>query len=140
MSHNLRQKRSVFRKQYRQREKWGVDGRKCSMKDFGTDNAETARIQCARYAPHTLSNAGLRSHALVTLIDRDQIQLSYYDRSAIIISQTIDLGIKYDEILFIVMLMGCHHLTLKQRGILRNIIKDSYITDFSRFNSKATVL
>ncbi|PBK65634.1 hypothetical protein ARMSODRAFT_961000, partial [Armillaria solidipes] len=100
----------------------------------GTDRAEKARVQCARYALHILSNAGLRSHALVTLIDRDRIQLSYYDRSAIIVSQAIDLGNEDDEILFIAMLIGCHRLTLKQRGIYHDIIKDPYITDFNRFN------
>ncbi|KAK0498098.1 hypothetical protein EDD18DRAFT_1071869, partial [Armillaria luteobubalina] len=82
-----------------------------------------------------LSNAGLRSHALVTLIDRDRIQLSYYDRSAIIVSQAIDLTNADDEIRFIAMLIGCHRLTLKQRGVLHQIIKDPYITDFSRFNT-----
>ncbi|KAK0226980.1 hypothetical protein EDD85DRAFT_777171 [Armillaria nabsnona] len=100
----------------------------------GTDRAEKARVQCARHALHILSNAGLRSHALVTLIDRDRIQLSYYDRSAIIVSQAIDLGNEDDEILFIAMLIGCHRLTLKQRGILHHIIKDPYITDFNRYN------
>ncbi|SJL01219.1 uncharacterized protein ARMOST_04537 [Armillaria ostoyae] len=100
----------------------------------GTDRAEKARVQCARYALHILSNAGLRSHALVTLIDRDRIQLSYYDRSAIIVSQAIDIGNEDDEILFIAMLIGCHRLTLKQRGICHHIIKDPYITDFNRFN------
>ncbi|KAK0484246.1 hypothetical protein EDD18DRAFT_1112042 [Armillaria luteobubalina] len=101
----------------------------------GTDSAEKARIQCARYALHILSNAGLRSHALVTLIDRDRIQLSYYDRSAIIVSQAIDLTNGDDEIRFIAMLIGCHRLTLKQRGVLHDIIKDPYLTDFSRFNA-----
>ncbi|KAK0231492.1 hypothetical protein IW262DRAFT_1263042 [Armillaria fumosa] len=101
----------------------------------GTDNAEKARIQCARYALHILSNAGFRSHALVTLIDRDRIQLSYYDRSAIIVSQAIDLANEDDEIPFIAMLIGCHRLTPKQRGILHDIIKDPYITDFNRFNA-----
>ncbi|KAK0209362.1 hypothetical protein IW262DRAFT_1529108 [Armillaria fumosa] len=100
----------------------------------GTDNAEKAQIQCVRYALHILSNAGLRSHALVTLIDRDRIQLSYYDRSAIIVSQAIDLANEDNEILFIMMLIGCHHLMLKQRGVLHDIIKDLYITDFCRFN------
>ncbi|KAK0479930.1 hypothetical protein EDD18DRAFT_841061 [Armillaria luteobubalina] len=101
----------------------------------GTENAEKARIQCARYALHILSNAGLRSHALVTLIDRDRIQLSYYDRSAIIVSQAIDLADKDDEIRFIAMLIGCHRLTPKQRGVLHDIIKDPYLTDFNRFNA-----
>ncbi|KAK0205916.1 hypothetical protein DFS33DRAFT_1272505 [Desarmillaria ectypa] len=102
---------------------------------LGTDRAEKARIQCARYALQILSNTGLRSHALATLIDRDRIQLSYYDRSAIIVSQAIDLANKDDEILFIAMLIGCHRLTLKQRGILHHIIEDPYITDFNRFNT-----
>ncbi|KAG7446129.1 uncharacterized protein BT62DRAFT_1076518 [Guyanagaster necrorhizus] len=101
----------------------------------GTDRAEKARIQCARYALQILSNAGLRSHALVTLIDCDRVQLSYYDRSAIIVSQAIDLGEKDDEMLFIAMLIGCHRLTLKQRGILHHIIEDPYITNFNRFNT-----
>ncbi|KAK0490358.1 hypothetical protein IW261DRAFT_1387679 [Armillaria novae-zelandiae] len=100
----------------------------------GTASAEKARIQCARYALHILSNAGLRSHALMTLIDRDRIQLSYYDRSAIIVSQAIDLEKGADSVLFIAMLIGFHRLTLTQRGILDDIIKDPYITDFGRLN------
>ncbi|KAK0191583.1 hypothetical protein F5146DRAFT_1121769 [Armillaria mellea] len=101
----------------------------------GTDSAEKARIQCARYTLHILSNAVLRSHALVTLIDRDRIQLSYYGRSAIIVSQAIGLGNADDEVLFIAMLIGSHRLTLEQRGILQDIIKDPYVTDFGRFNT-----
>ncbi|KAK0490368.1 hypothetical protein IW261DRAFT_8982 [Armillaria novae-zelandiae] len=100
----------------------------------GTDSAEKARIQCARYALHILSNAGLRSHALVTLIDRDRIQLSCYDRSAIIVSQAIDLANPAHEILFIAMQIGCHRLTRKQRGILDANITGPYVTDFNRFN------
>ncbi|KAK0452052.1 uncharacterized protein EV420DRAFT_704485 [Desarmillaria tabescens] len=103
----------------------------------GTDRAEKARIQCARYALQILSNAGLRSHAIITLIDRDRMQLSYYDRSIIIVSQAIDLANEDDKTLFIAMLIGSHRLTLKQRGILHHIIEDPYITDFDRFNDNS---
>ncbi|KAK0205945.1 hypothetical protein DFS33DRAFT_1381028 [Desarmillaria ectypa] len=102
---------------------------------LGTDRAEKAQIQCACCALQILSNTGLRSHALATFIDCNHIQLSYYDRSAIIVSQAIDLANKDDEILFITMLIGCHHLMLKQCGILHHIIEDPYITDFNRFNT-----
>ncbi|KAK0490315.1 hypothetical protein IW261DRAFT_1323966, partial [Armillaria novae-zelandiae] len=81
-----------------------------------------------------LSNARLRSHALVTLIDRDRLQFSYYDRSAIIVSQAIDLANPDHEIPFIAMQIGCHRLMRKQRGILDDVITDPYLTDFNRFN------
>ncbi|KAK0234903.1 hypothetical protein EDD85DRAFT_1024792 [Armillaria nabsnona] len=42
-------------------------------------NDELARIQCATDAMRVLSSPSLRSHALVTLIDRDRLQL-YQDR------------------------------------------------------------
>ncbi|PBL01802.1 hypothetical protein ARMGADRAFT_229293 [Armillaria gallica] len=137
MSSNLRRKSLDYRKQYRRRVKWPVDGRRCSMKK-GSRQERTdlrklgfsVRAMLSTYC-QTLD---LRSHALVTLIDRDRIQLSYYDRSAIIVSQAIDLGNTDDEILFIAMLIGCHRPILKQRGILHHIIKDPYITDFNRYN------
>ncbi|KAK0451398.1 uncharacterized protein EV420DRAFT_1766427 [Desarmillaria tabescens] len=99
-------------------------------------NDEKARIQCATYAMQILSSAGLRSHALVTLIDRDRLQLTYYDRSAIVVSQAIDIADKEEKRLFVGMLIGCHRLTLPQRGILDHIIEDPYIRGFGKMEER----
>ncbi|KAK0440226.1 hypothetical protein EV421DRAFT_2083803 [Armillaria borealis] len=86
-----------------------------------------------------LSSAGLRSHALVTLIDRDRLQLKYYDRSSIVVSQAIDIADKEERRLFIAMLIGCHRLTLRQRGILHDILEDPYIKSYGKMKGKNPV-
>ncbi|KAK0211826.1 hypothetical protein IW262DRAFT_1322892 [Armillaria fumosa] len=102
-------------------------------------NDEAARIQCAQYAMQILSSAGLRSHALVTLIDRDRLQLQYYDRSSIVVSQAIDIADKEERRLFIAMLIGCHRLKLRQRGILHDILPDPYIQSYGKMKGKNPV-
>ncbi|PBK66012.1 hypothetical protein ARMSODRAFT_960459 [Armillaria solidipes] len=102
-------------------------------------NDEEARIQCAKYAMQILSSAGLRSHALVTLIDRDRLQLKYYDRSSIVVSQAIDIADKEERRLFVAMLIGCHRLTLRQRGILHDILEDPYIRSYGEMKGKNPV-
>ncbi|KAK0421557.1 hypothetical protein EV421DRAFT_1879623 [Armillaria borealis] len=86
-----------------------------------------------------LSSAGLRSHALVTLIDRDRLQLKYYDRSSIVVSQAIDIADKEERRLFVAMLIGCHRLTLRQRGILHHILEDPYIKSYGKMKGKNPV-
>ncbi len=102
-------------------------------------NDEEARIQCAKYAMQILSSAGLRSHALVTLIDRDRLQLKYYDRSSIVVSQAIDIADEEERRLFVAMLIGCHRLTLPQRGILHEILEDPYIKSYGEMKEKNPV-
>ncbi len=86
-----------------------------------------------------LSSAGLRSHALVTLIDRDRLQLKYYDRSSIVVSQAIDIADEEERRSFVAMLIGCHRLSLRQRGILHEILEDPYIKSFGKMKEKNSV-
>ncbi|KAK0460332.1 hypothetical protein IW261DRAFT_1349814, partial [Armillaria novae-zelandiae] len=51
----------------------------------------------------------------------------YYDRSSIAVSQAIDIADKEIRRLFIEMLIGCHRLSLRQHGILHDILEDPYI-------------
>ncbi|KAK0475749.1 hypothetical protein IW261DRAFT_1492684 [Armillaria novae-zelandiae] len=101
-------------------------------------NDEAARIQCAQYATQMLSSAGLRSHALVTLVDRDRLQLQYYDRSSIVVSQAIDIADKEERRLYIAMLIGCHRLKPPQHGIL-DIFPDPYIESYGQMKGKSPV-
>lgn len=48
-------------------------------------------IQCASYALELLSYGGLRSHVLGALIHGDKLTLRYYDRSAIIYSESLSI-------------------------------------------------
>ncbi|KAK0194961.1 hypothetical protein F5146DRAFT_923660 [Armillaria mellea] len=86
-----------------------------------------------------LSSAGLRSHALVTLIDRDRLQLKYYDRSSIVVSQAIDIADTEERRSFVVMLIGYHRLSLRQRGILHDILEDPYIKSYGNMRGKNPV-
>lgn len=60
----------------------------------------------------------LRSHAFVTLVDRDNLQLMYADRSAIVTTSIIDLRTSDGEAMFLAKLVVFHWLTTKQWGFL----------------------
>ncbi|KAF9460364.1 hypothetical protein BDZ94DRAFT_1311616 [Collybia nuda] len=76
------------------------------------------RLQCARYLMEMLNFSALRSHALITLIKRDRLQLVYADRSAIVTSSIINLRTKDGLKMFLAMLIAFHRLSPKQWGFL----------------------
>jgi hypothetical protein len=48
---------------------------------------DLSMLQCASYSLEMLSHGGLRSHVIGALVTDDTIQLLYYDRSTIIVSE-----------------------------------------------------
>ncbi|KAF9455903.1 hypothetical protein BDZ94DRAFT_501667 [Collybia nuda] len=88
--------------------------------DKPTDNKSTAktRLQCMRYLMELLEFSILRSHAFVTLVDRDQLQLVYADRSAIVTSSIINLRSEDEFDMFLAMLIAFQRLTPEQWGFL----------------------
>ncbi|KAK0209753.1 hypothetical protein IW262DRAFT_1498223 [Armillaria fumosa] len=75
-----------------------------SLNDKDPKNKEDPQLQCARYAMEVLSSARFRTHSIGALIGGTLLQMQYYDRSSIIISQEIDMG--KDPESFIAMLIG----------------------------------
>ncbi|KAF9023129.1 hypothetical protein BDZ89DRAFT_1162891 [Hymenopellis radicata] len=78
------------------------------------------QTQCARYAMEHLSDVILRSHSILTLFDRDQVQFEYFDRSVIAVSSAVDLSTEEGQTLFILMLYGLRRLSPEDLG-LRNV-------------------
>ncbi|KAG7444798.1 uncharacterized protein BT62DRAFT_933850 [Guyanagaster necrorhizus] len=96
-------------------------------------NKEDPRLQCARYAMEVLSSAGFRTHSIGALIGGTHLQMLYYDRSSIIVSQEIDMDNDPDS--FIAMLIGLHGLTLEKHGI-HSIIEDPFLSDYGEYTKE----
>lgn len=77
-------------------------------------------LRCASYALEMFSHGGLRSHVISALVTDDTIQLIYYDRSLIIMSQP--LSFLEDPPHFIAMLRAIGDLSLSQWGYVRTLI------------------
>lgn len=84
------------------------------------ENQKTADIgiQCAHYLMEMMEPSILRSHAFLTLIDRDRLQLMYADRSLMVITSIISLTSTEGEDMFLAMFIAFHYLTPKQWGFL----------------------
>ncbi|KAK0193444.1 hypothetical protein F5146DRAFT_1118981 [Armillaria mellea] len=87
------------------------------------ENKEDRRLKCARYAMRVLSNTGFKTHSIGALSSGTLLQMQYYDRSSIVISQEIDMA--KDPESFIAMLIGLHRLSLEKHGILQHQLKTS---------------
>ncbi|KAF9459057.1 hypothetical protein BDZ94DRAFT_1312771 [Collybia nuda] len=96
-----------------------------------------ARLQCARYLMEMLEFSVLRSHALVTLVDRDRMQLVYADRSAIVTSSIIDLRTDNGLDQFLAMLIAFHRLSPKQWGFL-SLVENPFLTNSYKSSSYST--
>ena len=78
-------------------------------------------LQVCRYLLEMFSVPLLRSHATVSLVDRDRLQLYHANRSVILVSSAIDFskGDGKDE--FIATIIAFHCLSLEQNGILSRV-------------------
>ncbi|KAF9459038.1 hypothetical protein BDZ94DRAFT_1063880 [Collybia nuda] len=74
-----------------------------------------------------LEFSALRSHALITLIERDRLQLVYADRSVIVTSSIINLRTNDGLDKFLAMLIAFHRLSPKQWGLL-SLIENPSLT------------
>ncbi|KAG7444812.1 uncharacterized protein BT62DRAFT_228547 [Guyanagaster necrorhizus] len=96
-------------------------------------NKEDPQLQCACYAMEVLSSTGFRTHSIGALIGGTHLQMLYYDRSSIIVSQEIDMDNDPDS--FIAMLIGLHGLTLEKNGI-HSFIVDPFLSDYAEYTKE----
>ncbi len=97
--------------------------------------------QCARYALDVLSSAGFRSHCFGFLVGINELQILYYDRSVIAVSQpfpmvdlkTTDYVQCVDERRFVALLICLHRATLAQRGIMENLMPDPFLEMYQNY-------
>ncbi|KAF9021085.1 hypothetical protein BDZ89DRAFT_1163943 [Hymenopellis radicata] len=98
-------------------------------------------LQCARYALEVLSSAGFRSHSFGLLIGLNEIQILYYDRSIIAVSQPfqmVDLEVRYrtqclTERRFVAVLISLQRATLAQRGIMEYLMPDPFLEVYRNY-------
>ncbi|KAF8994373.1 hypothetical protein BDZ89DRAFT_1172340 [Hymenopellis radicata] len=96
---------------------------------------------CARYALEVLSSAGFRSHSFGLLIGLNEIQILYYDRSIIAVSQPfqmVDLEVRYrtqclTERRFVAVLISLQRATLAQRGIMEYLMPDPFLEVYRNY-------
>ncbi|KAK0204451.1 hypothetical protein DFS33DRAFT_1259375 [Desarmillaria ectypa] len=80
-----------------------------------------------------LSSAGFRTHSIGALIGGTLLQMHYYDRSSVIISQEIDMDNDPDS--FIAVLIGLHRLTLEKHGV-HSIVEDPILSDYAEYTQE----
>ena len=78
-------------------------------------------LQVCRYLLEMFSVPLLRSHATVSLIDRDRLQLYHANRSVILVSSAIDFSKGDGKEKFIATIIAFHCLSLEQNGILSRV-------------------
>ncbi|KAF9016195.1 hypothetical protein BDZ89DRAFT_994644 [Hymenopellis radicata] len=102
-----------------------------------TGKLENAQVQCASYAMEALSLTPLRSHYILSLVDRTKLQLMYFDSSVILVSPPVDMKKKEGKEVFLSMIVGLRRMSLQDRGV-RNIIRDNakFYTDLSFFKAQ----
>ncbi|KAF9013620.1 hypothetical protein BDZ89DRAFT_1142551 [Hymenopellis radicata] len=71
-----------------------------------------------------LSLTPLRSHYILSLVDRTKLQLMYFDSSVILVSPPVDMKKKEGKDVFLSMIVGLRRMSLQDRGV-RNIIRDN---------------
>jgi len=76
-------------------------------------------LQVCRYLLEMFSIPLLRSHATVSLVDRDRLQLYHANRSVILVSSAIDFSEGDGKDKFIATIIAFHCLSLQQNGILQ---------------------
>ncbi|KAF9004514.1 hypothetical protein BDZ89DRAFT_1169185 [Hymenopellis radicata] len=84
---------------------------------------EDVQVQCASYAMEALSLTPLRSHFIMSLVDRTRLQLMYYDASVILVASPVDMSTGEGKAFFLSMVIALHRMNAVDRGF-RNIIHD----------------
>ena len=82
-------------------------------------------VQICRYLLEMFSVPLLRSHATVSLVDRDRLQLYHANRSVILVSSAINFsdGDGLDK--FIAVMIAFHCLSLEEIGILETVVENN---------------
>ena len=90
-----------------------------------TQNQVEPAIQVCRYLLEMFSVPLLRSHATVSLVDRDCLQLYHANRSVILVSSAINFSEDEGLTKFIAMIIAFNSLSFEQSGILDNLAKEN---------------
>jgi len=98
-------------------------------------------LQVCRYLLEMFSVPLLRSHATVSLVDRDRLQLYHANRSVILVSSAIDFSKEDGKKKLIATIIAFHRLSLEQNGILTSIVpKNSDLLSQVEFSEKDWVV
>ena len=103
----------------------GSEGGGSSMPKPEIQNQVNLAMQVCRYLLEMFSIPLLRSHATVSLVDRDRLQLYHANRSVILVSSAIDFSKDEGLDKFIAIIIAFHCLSPKQNGILNSLIKEN---------------
>ena len=90
-----------------------------------TQNQVEPAIQVCRYLLEMFSVPLLRSHATVSLVDRDCLQLYHANRSVILVSSAINFSEDEGLTKFIAMIIAFNSLSFEQNGILENLAEEN---------------
>ena len=82
-------------------------------------------LQVCRYLLEMFSVPLLRSHATVSLVDRDRLQLYHANRSVILVSSAIKFSEGDGKDKFIATVIAFHCLSLEQNGILETLLPEN---------------
>ena len=82
-------------------------------------------VQVCRYLLEIFSVPLLRSHATVGLVNRDHLQLYHANCSVILVSSAINFSEGEGLEKFIAVIIAFRRLSLKENGILDNVVKES---------------
>ena len=82
-------------------------------------------LQVFRYLLEMFSVPLFRSHATVSLVDRDRLQLYHANRSVILVSSAIDFSTDDGKDKLIATIIAFHCLSLQNNGILATIVPDN---------------
>ena len=82
-------------------------------------------LQVCRYLLKMFLVSPLRSHATVSLVDRDRLQLYHANRSVILVSSAIDFSEGDGKDKFIATIIAFHCLSLEQNGILETQVPNN---------------
>jgi len=91
-----------------------------SDSDSELQNQTKCALQVCRYLLEMFSVPLLRSHATISLVDRDRLQLYHANRSVILVSSAIKFSEGDGKDKFIATIIAFHCLSLEQNGILES--------------------
>jgi Fungal protein kinase len=104
-------------------------------------------LQICRYLLEMFSVPLLRSHATVSLVDRERLQLYHANHSVILVSSAIDFSEASGRDKFIATIIAFYCLTLEQNGVLTTIfsknaelVRDPHIAADDRVVQKGNKL
>ncbi|KAK7446058.1 hypothetical protein VKT23_014681 [Stygiomarasmius scandens] len=75
-------------------------------------------LQCAGYGLETLSSGLLRSHSISIVVDSFNVQVTYYDRSMIALSEPVNLKTDHGRNIFLAVVLHLSAFSSKKLGLI----------------------